>query len=246
MFPGLLDAIGWSSNHCFDDGTNILLGDSSPIDAGPFYLSFVNYWLKRGLDTAVVFIAFRSSQARISEAYRRAFGQQLGPLTAQGRFSFVDTLKHASSAEGVVCDVQSSLSRGNYRYLIVVESYSACLSLNWSLGDFIKFHESIRGMKYEACLWHWSRDMEPDYPPNRSKYLKEDVTLGGTGWLHLMAHAHYFFCLRALQTGMSKEVHGEVVVGRGPWAFTECPIKSFFPLTSLYNFGSDNAILLHK
>lgn len=246
MFPSLNESIGWQRGiDSILPKSTILLGDSNPIDTLPFIFSFMNFWLKPSPNTssAIIFVAFKSSQNRINSVFRKLFGIQLNLLAAQSKFAFIDALN--SEDEQVLENLEAALKRTEKsRTLVILEGFSWTIA-NGSCSNFINSLSKIQLLisAFDTnLLIQWSRDLEEDYPPGRNPVLMEDLRLGGAGWLHLLNNCHYVFCARSLKSGMTRDANGEIVAAFGP-LMQDVPVKpTFYPLLTLFKFPTDNTI----
>lgn len=246
MFPSLNESIGWQRGiDSILPKSTILLGDSNPIDTLPFIYSFMNFWLKpsQNAPTAIIFVAFKSSQNRINSVFRKLYGIQLNLLAAQSKFAFIDALN--SEEQQVLENLEVALKRTEkYRTLVILEGFSWTIA-NGSSSNFINLLSNIQALTSSFdinLLIHWSRDLEEDYPPGRNSLLIEDLRLGGVGWLHLLNNCHYVFCARPLKSGMTRDASGEIVVAFGP-LMQDIPVKpSFHPTLTLFKIPTDNSI----
>ncbi len=220
----------------------ISLGDSGPLDTFPFLLTFMNHWLKAA-NTAVIFVSFKTAQARLSSVIRKLFGLQLNMLAAQGRFSFIDGV--AMDTEQVLQRLQSSMKP--VKTLIILEGFAFA----GDLPTCVRLHSAVEDLCFESAtfanqitgLFQWSRNLEADYR-GRSELIREDLDCGGQGWLYLLERSHFVFCARPLRSGMTKEVTGELIAAYGPRAQESQFCSSFYPITSLYRIPTDTSIQL--
>ena len=246
MFPSLNESIGWQRGiDSILPKSTILLGESNPIDTLPFIYSFMNFWLKPSSSTssAIILVAFKSSQNRINSVFRKLFSIQLNLLAAQSKFAFIDALN--SQEQQVLENLEAALKRAEKsRTLIVLEGFSWTIA-NGSCSNFINFLSKIQQIisTFDTnLLIQWSRHLEEDYPPARNPVLIEDLRLGGSGWLHLLNNCHYVFCVRPLKSGMTRDANGELVAAFGP-LMQDVPVKpSFHPLLTLFKITTDNSI----
>lgn len=256
MFPSLNELIGWGRG--IDEipvNTAILLGDSNPLDTLPFIYTFMNHWLKSSTtalqpitstpSTAVIFVSFKTSQTRLVNTFRKLYSIQLNLLSAQSRFFFIDAVDQEEST--LFTQISEAAKRVNQecRTLVILEGFAWCTSLSWSLADFTRFYSKIEELirlrgKMNVFI-QWSRDLESDYP-GRSKLLREDIRLGGPGWMYLLSQTHFVFCARPLRSGMSHDAIGEIVAAFGVQTSLLPTKPSFHPLISLYKMASDTSI----
>ena len=254
MFPSLNESIGWQRGiDSILPKSTILLGESNPLDTLPFIYSFMNFWLKttatssqtttaNGTNTAIIFVAFKSSQNRINSVFRKIYGIQLNLLAAQSKFAFIDALN--GNSDQVLESFADALKRTEKsRTLVILEGFSWTIA-NGSSANFINLFSKIQSLSssYNTnLLIQWSRDLEEDYP-GRNPVLIEDVRLGGVGWLYLLNNCHYVFCVRPLKSGMSRDASGEIVAALGP-LMQDVQVKpSFHPILTLFKIPTDNSI----
>ncbi len=240
MFPALLEEVGWNQDaNCVPGGKIISLADSAPLDTFPFLLSFMNYWLKTA-ETTVIFVSFKTAQARLSSVFRKIYGLQLNMLTAQSRFYFIDGVSH--DAEEVLQRLKAALKPT--KTLLILEGFAFA----GDLPTCIKIHSFIEHLCTSAslqltALFQWSRTLEADYR-GRSEVIREDLDCGGQGWLYLLERSHFIFCARPLRSGATKEVAGELVAALGPRAQEFTSPFNFYPITTLYRIPTDTSIQL--
>lgn len=238
MFPSLLEEIGWSSGaDSIPAGSIISLGDSAPLDTLPFLLTFMNFWLKTPGST-VIFVSFKTAHARLSAVMRKLFGYQLPMLSAQGRFLFIDAI---SKEIDVLCDEIKRSVKPHSRTIIILESFS----LLTDLRSCIQIHSFISDLSADSganSVFQWHRSLESDYP-GRSEVIREDIELGGRGWLYLLNRSHFSFCARPLRSGATKDAAGEIVAAFGPKS-QDLPSCIFHPITALYRMPTDTSIQL--
>lgn len=238
MFPGLLEEIGWSSGvDSIPSGTVMTLGDSAPLDTLPFLLTFMNFWLKTP-GTTVIFVSFKTAHARLSAVMRKLFGYQLSMLTAQGRFSFIGGIDKEAN---VLCDEIKRAVKPASRAIIILESLSLLTDLK-SCVQIASFISDFCAESGVNALFQWHRSLESDYP-GRSEVIREDIELGGRGWLYLLNRSHFCFCARPLRSGATKDAAGEIVAAFGPKS-QELPSITFHPIASLYRMPTDTSIQL--
>lgn len=250
MFPSLNESIGWQRDiDSILPNSTILLGDSNPIDTLPFIYSFMNFWLKTTPmssqpvnSTAIIFVAFKSSQNRINSVFRKFYGTQLNLLTAQSKFAFIDAVN--GNSDQILESFVDSLKRTEKsRTLIILEGFSWTIA-NGNPSNFINLFSKIQSFSsnYNTnLLIQWSRDLEEDYP-GRNPVLIEDIRLGGVGWLYLLNNCHYVFCVRPLKSGMTRDANGEIVAALGPLMHTVQMKPSFHPILTLFKIPTDNSI----
>lgn len=254
MFPSLNETIGWGRGlDSILPSSTILLGDSNPLDTLPFIYTFMNFWLKPSYpnlpqsssSTAIIFVAFKSSQNRINNVFRKLYSVQLNLLAAQSRFAFIDAIDSVNHDQ-IIKDLKDALKRTEKsRTLVILEGFSWTITNGiGSASSFMKLFTKIQGLcssNSSNLMIQWSRDLEDDYP-GRNPQLIEDIRLGGVGWLYLLNHSHYVFCARILKSGMTRDANGEIVAALGP-AMQNVPDKPVFhPITTLFKIQTDNLI----
>jgi hypothetical protein len=256
MFPSLNELIGWQSGiDTILPKSTILLGESNPVDTLPFIYSFMNFWLKTTtaapsqtttVNTAIIFVAFKSAQNRINTLFRKLYGIQLNLLAAQSKFAFIDAVN--GNYDQVLESFTDALKRTEKsRTLVILEGFSWSIA-NGNHSIFINLFSKIQSLSsfYNTNLFiQWSRDLEEDYP-GRNPVLIEDVRLGGAGWLYLLNNCHYVFCVRPLKSGMTRDASGEIIAALGP-LMQDVQVKpSFHPVLTLFKIPTDNSIQCFK
>lgn len=246
MFPSLNETIGWGKGiDSILPSSTILLGDSNPLDTLPFIYTFMNFWLKSSPSTSIVFIAFKSSQNRINNVFRKLYNVQLNLLAAQSRFTFIDAV-NSTNHDQVISELgDATRNMTKYRTLVILEGFSWTNSSGiGSTFTFMNLFTKIQALTKSISanlLIQWSRDLEEDYPC-RNPQLIEDIRLGGVGWMFLLNNSHYVFCARPLKSGMTRDANGEIVVAYGPAIQTIPERPIFHPIVTLFKIQTDNLI----
>jgi len=208
MIKGVYAALGWSPSNLPPPDHLVLLGDSVEADASVLLHDMSLFYMDAGV--GIVYVSFRESFEWMLGLYRRV-GKDLNIMEAQGTYKYFDGCRALveGSIETMMQDIRSFVDP-NQRYLVILDEVSLFKSFD-RLVDLFKFVQLLETfINLDMLVYSHGDEINPFYR-----------------WL--MHRAAIVLETKPLQSGLSREFHGELSCKHGgrSYLLPSLPISPF-------------------